>query len=141
MNYSEVKKDLFTVPEDYHLAHCISADAKMGAGIAVQFKKRFDLSETTEKGRRRHLSEGTCYRDGRVLNLITKKVYWSKPTYMSFEASLQDMRRVIVEEGITKVAMPRIGAGLDRLEWATNRETLHEVFGDLDIEILVCYQD
>ena len=26
MKYSEKNKDLFTVPEDYYLAHCISAD-------------------------------------------------------------------------------------------------------------------
>ena len=26
MKYREENKDLFTVPEDYYLAHCISAD-------------------------------------------------------------------------------------------------------------------
>lgn len=30
-----INRDLFTMPEEYFLAHCISSDAKMGAGIAV----------------------------------------------------------------------------------------------------------
>ena len=42
MIYKEEVKDLFTVPEDYYLAHCISADFGMGKGIVVEFNKRFD---------------------------------------------------------------------------------------------------
>lgn len=30
-------RDLFTVPTDYYLAQCISADFGMGKGIAVAF--------------------------------------------------------------------------------------------------------
>lgn len=36
-----VEGDLFSCPADESLAHCISEDCRMGAGIAVQFKKRF----------------------------------------------------------------------------------------------------
>lgn len=35
MKYSEVKGDLFSVSNEYMLAHCISADCRMGAGIAA----------------------------------------------------------------------------------------------------------
>lgn len=34
MTIKEEKRDLFTMPSDYALAHCISADFKLGAGIA-----------------------------------------------------------------------------------------------------------
>ena len=43
MTYREESKDLFTVPGDYYLAHCISADFGMGKGIVVEFNKRFDM--------------------------------------------------------------------------------------------------
>lgn len=36
-----VKGDLFACPKTDSLAHCISEDCRMGAGIAVLFKKRF----------------------------------------------------------------------------------------------------
>ena len=40
MKLIEVKQDLFIVPKDYALAHCISADYALGAGIAKEFAKR-----------------------------------------------------------------------------------------------------
>ncbi len=43
MNYIEKIQDLFSVPEDYYLVHCISADFALGKGIALEFKKRFDM--------------------------------------------------------------------------------------------------
>ena len=45
MTYRKENKDLFTVPEDYYLAHCISADFGMGKGIVVEFNKRFDMKQ------------------------------------------------------------------------------------------------
>ena len=41
MEFREEKRDLFSVPDDYYLAHCISADFAMGKGIAVEFNRRF----------------------------------------------------------------------------------------------------
>lgn len=47
-----VTGNLFTCPEDEALAHCISEDCRMGAGIAVVFKKMFsgveELKEQSE---------------------------------------------------------------------------------------------
>jgi len=34
----EINEDLFNLPYDYALAHCVAEDLKMGAGIAVNFK-------------------------------------------------------------------------------------------------------
>ena len=42
MVYREEVRDLFSVADDYFLAHCISADFAMGKGIAVEFNKRFN---------------------------------------------------------------------------------------------------
>lgn len=38
---NEVQGDLFSCPVSDSLAHCISADARMGKGIAVLFKNKF----------------------------------------------------------------------------------------------------
>lgn len=37
------------------------------------------------------------------------------------------------------LAMPKIGCGLDRLQWSKVREIIKEEFKDLDIEIEVRY--
>lgn len=50
-----VTGDLFSCPEDESLAHCISEDCRMGAGIAVIFRKKFngveELKEQSESHR------------------------------------------------------------------------------------------
>lgn len=138
MIYKEEYKDLFTVSDDYYLAHCISSDAKMGAGIAVMFRKKFNLGQFQKNAANTPYKVGSCELVDRVLNLITKKVYYGKPTYETFTMALQDMKRVALEKGISKIAMPQIGAGLDKLSWGKNREIINDVFSDTDIEILVC---
>ena len=45
MIYKEEIRDLFSVPEDYYLAHCISADFGMGKGIVVEFNNRFNMKQ------------------------------------------------------------------------------------------------
>ena len=36
-----VRGDLFSCPADEALAHCISEDCRMGAGVAVLFRNKF----------------------------------------------------------------------------------------------------
>jgi len=140
MIYKEERRDLFKVRDGYSLAHCISSDCKMGAGIAVEFNKIYDLKNIllnnyTDEER----EHPTCIFEKNVFNLITKEVFWHKPTYKSLKQSLLKMKEIVVEKNIKYIAMPRIGTGLDRLRWVEVREIIFEVFDDLDIEILVCY--
>ena len=135
MKYTEVKKDLFSVDRSWYLAHCISADAALGAGIALQFKKRFMLRKLKEL----NLYVGQTVLIDRVFNLVTKELYWHKPTYSTLTAALTEMKNHAVRYDIKKIAMPAIGAGLDRLDWKKNREIIQEVFADTDVEIMVCF--
>lgn len=50
------------------------------------------------------------------------------------------MKTICQKETITKIAMPVIGCGLDKLSWDKVSEAIKEVFSDSDIEILVCKQ-
>lgn len=145
MTYREEAGDLFAVPEDYCLAHCISADFAMGKGIVLEFNRRFDMKRLLRQRYPNYLADyrqnatgGDCLREGRVLNLITKERYFQKPTLATMEAALRRMRELCLEEGIAKVAMPTIGAGLDRLAWGEVSALVQKVFEDTGIEILVC---
>ena len=145
MTYIEKVRDLFSVPEDYYLAHCISADFGMGKGIVVEFNKRFDMKNKLHAKDpdyldryNRHRIGGDCILEGRVLNLVTKERYFHKPTIITMRIALQKMKKICIENNIIKVAMPTIGAGLDRLAWSSVSDQIHMIFSDTDIEILVC---
>ena len=134
------KRDLFNVDKEYCLAHCISSDCAMGAGIAVKFQSSFRLRESLlsnyEIDERKH---PTCIFDKNVLNLITKAKYYEKPTYESLQISLETMKKIAIKNDIKKIAMPKIGCGLDRLQWGNVREIIEDIFKDTDIEFLICY--
>lgn len=139
MNYVEKRMNLFEVDDSYHLAHCISSDCMMGAGIAVDFQKKYKLRFKLLSRPFKERKHPACIRIGKVYNLITKKFAVGKPTYDSLEQALILMRNQMLEEGVYKIAMPKIGSGLDRLHWPRIREIIKEVFKDTDIEILICY--
>ena len=138
MEVKEIHRNLFTVGNEYYLAHCISSDCKMGAGIAVEFNRRFNLRSALLRYSEDVRKHPTCILEGRVFNLITKEKYWNKPTYDTIENSLAVMRDIVRKLNIKYIAIPKIGSGLDRLEWNKVKKIIIEVFKDIDVEILVC---
>lgn len=111
----------------------------MGKGIAVLFRDKFGSIDDL----RRQIPTvgGVCSLPSgsmRIYYLITKPKYWNKPTYESLKASLVSMRDDMVRRGLQKVGMPKIGCGLDGLEWTNVKQILQDVFKDTGIDILVC---
>ena len=49
------------------------------------------------------------------------------------------MKEHAVENSVTKIAMPRIGSGLDRLDWARVRQMIQETFAETSVEVQVYY--
>ncbi len=139
MIIKEEVRDLFTVPQGFYLVHCISGDFALGAGIAKQFVKVYNMKEKLEsRWDFIDKDENKAIIIDNVFNLITKRKYFQKPTYDSLREALEDMKEQANNLLITKLAMPKIGCGLDRLEWSRVKEILEEIFEDTDIEILVC---
>lgn len=145
MIYREENMDLFSVSDDYYLAHCISADFDMGRGIVVEFNRRFDMKRKLQSKYPNYLSQythkrigGDCILEGKVFNLITKERYFHKPTIITMRLALEKMKQICLENNIKKIAMPVIGCGLDRLNWNDVSEQIKSVFTDMHVEILVC---
>ncbi len=148
MTIKEEKRDLFTMPKDYALAHCISADFALGAGIAKEFDKRFncrrklfDMYKRSLVPRWDKIPNGCSVillSDHVIFNLVTKRNYWNKPTLDTIKNALDWMKDQCEMYEINKVAMPRIGCGLDRQNWSDVKSLIEKVFADLDIEIVVC---
>ena len=144
MYYHEEKMDLLKVPQGWWLAHCISGDFALGAGIAKQIDEMFNMKEMLNLlwGKISPMdgkwSVPCCLPCGNVFNLVTKQRYFQKPTLDSLRTALEEMADYVVEMGVTKLAMPKIGCGLDRLDWDDVSAMIHEIFQDIDVEIMVC---
>lgn len=142
MYYHEEKMNLLEVPQGWWIAHCISSDFTLGAGVAKQINEAFHMREMLKENwgdDPELLEENCCLPCGNVLNLVTKRKYWQKPTMDSLREALEDMKLLMENEHIHKVAMPKIGCGLDRLNWDDVAPMIQDIFQDTDIEIMVCY--
>lgn len=73
-----------------------------------------------------------------IYYLVTKQLSNDKPTYGHFWASLQNMRDHIRDNNVKKLAIPKIGCGLDRLEWSIVKHMIEFLFTEVDVEIVVC---
>lgn len=139
MTIDIIKKDLFTIGNDYYLAHCISADFALGAGIAKTFNSKYDMRSKLFNNYPNYVYRGgDALLVNNVFNLVTKAKFFQKPTYESLTEALEMLRNKVISLQITKLAMPMIGCGLDRLQWSRVKNIIESVFIDTDINILIC---
>lgn len=143
MIINEINQDLFAVPQGYYLAHCISGDYALGAGIARKFNEVYDMKFKLHRDYpipqgQKFANVGKALLIDNVFNLVTKERCFNKPTYDSLFQTLLDMREQTEQMNIKKLAIPLLGCGLDCLEWEKVRENIVDAFYSTDIEILVC---
>jgi ribA/ribD-fused uncharacterized protein len=143
-----ISGDLFD--NEHHaqaFVHGCNCQGSMGAGIAKSFRARYPAMY--EEYRRRCEAEprqfnlGDCWlwkADDQpwVFDLGTQEGYWrSRASYEAIETALREMRRQADAEGITSIAMPRIGVGYGGLSWKKVRAIIEAVFGDGDGSLIV----
>jgi O-acetyl-ADP-ribose deacetylase (regulator of RNase III) len=121
------------------LAHGCNCQGSMGAGIATGFRDRYP--EMYEEYRRRCKAEPRRFNLGdawlwkaddppSVFNLGTQEGYWrARASYEAIETALGRMRKKANREGITSIAIPRIGAGHGGLSWKKVRAIIEKVLG------------
>lgn len=147
MILNEEQGNLFSLDRrKYIFAHCISLDCEMGKGIAKRFVSEFKGLKTfckceIEKQNLTTPSVVLYYNNNldMVFNLITKDKYWDKPTYESITKCIEELAYLCKECEAKHLAIPRIGCGLDRLEWSKVKEIIIDKFKDIDITIEVRY--
>lgn len=143
MTITEVVGDLFAVPQGYYLAHCISGDYALGAGIAKSFNEVYDMRFKLHRffpipDGEKSANVGEALLIDNVFNLVTKERCFHKPTYETLYTALCKMHNQCINLSITKLAMPLIGCGLDKLKWERVYNIIEDVFYDTDIDILIC---
>lgn len=149
--------NLFDYQGDYVLAHCIAADFGMSGGIAKQFVDKMNMRDQLKQWASREGVEtiqntygpydtygitrpqliGTAVLIEGTFNLITKLWTYEQPTYENLYRSLEDMRRQVSELSIKKLAMPKIGCGIDGLSWVAVYAMIVTIFKDMNIEIII----
>jgi len=143
---TEIDGDLFAdAPPGAALAQCIGADVKMGAGLAVIFREMFGhinylISQQRQPGQ---VATLPIYKpngelDRYIFNLVTKpKSANCLPREEEIILAVQELAHLCTILGVKTLAMPKIGAGLDRQPWHWVRKVIEQAFAGVDTEILI----
>jgi len=133
--------------------HFVSADLRRSKGVALRLAEMFgpvDLRKGGEcvvglvKMQRLEIKGGHVTH---LLNLITKRKYFHKPAanperFLSdIVTALRNLRDYCDKMRIRRLALPRVGSNLDRVNWRWTQRKLLEIFADLDIELVVYLGD
>ena len=125
------------------ISHCVSADLALGKGIAKTIKDSYPEMMAKLKSYP-HPSIGDClgYTDPKtkrnIINLVTKERYFHKPTYDSMDLALRKFKDLLLSHNINTFAIPKIGCGLDKLDWDRVSYILEGVFYDFEGNCFVC---
>jgi O-acetyl-ADP-ribose deacetylase (regulator of RNase III) len=122
------------------LAHGCNCQGSMGAGIATGFRDRYPAMYAEYRRRCKaescqfHLGDAFLWKaDDKpwVFNLGTQEGVWrARASYEAIEAALRSMREQADREGISSIAVPRVGAGHGGLSWRKVRAVIERVFAD-----------
>lgn len=119
------------------IVHCISNDWKLGAGIAKKIDEQFEVKKNFNYNEIKTSVGDSVAVKGKhatVINLITKELYYHKPTYKTLRASLESLaKNEEYKEHI--LLMPMIGCGLDKLSWDKVSIIIDEVLKDRKIAV------
>jgi hypothetical protein len=132
------------------IAHCISSDLHQSAGVArvVCLKRTYNRPSTwgmpgSAKQPQPHLL-GTVLVNVNpqlpselVFNLITKLHYFHHGDYPHLRLALCALRHEIITRNLHVLAIPKIGCGLDRLNWPIVLKMLRDTFAGLPLTINV----
>ena len=126
----ELRGDLFTCPNNFSLGHCISCDFHLKKGIAKEFLAKFHSTYQDLKGVDFGIGDVAVFGDGQrfIYNLMTKGLYYQKPTYYMLECSLNRMRDHMLANNVSHLALPRLACGLDKLDWPIVKAMLVKCF-------------
>lgn len=159
MTLNEYQGDLFDfeTQDNVVFAHCIASDFGMFGGIAKQFVDKYDmkakLQELYPAGMpntnpvnflpampTRPVLLGKAIKVGNTYNLITKLRTSDIPlNYARLSDALWDLKNQIEKNKETHLVIPKLGCGIDRMEWDIVSRIIEDKFKYTDVTITVAY--
>jgi len=130
------------------LVNTVNTVGVMGKGIALMFKERYpDIfkdyatackNKEVQTGRMFVTQTGKLHGPKWVIHFPTKR-HWRQPSKLEWiDEGLADLRRVLVEKQIDSVAIPPLGAGNGKLDWADVKPLIEKHLADLPgVEVIV----
>jgi O-acetyl-ADP-ribose deacetylase (regulator of RNase III) len=132
------------------LAHGVAANDPMNKGLALSLHEQYpsmhkDFHHWCHTA---HRKPGEAWVWGgaegvRIVNLLTQDGGYGsdnrpgRASERNVSHALRSLKKIIVSEGFTSLALPRLATGVGGLEWRQVKPLIQAQLGDLDIPIFV----
>lgn len=119
----------------------VNTDGVMGKGLALQFAERAPLAKTLYERacHRGLLTEGRIYTvelpDRKIVFLPTKTTWRAKSRLTYIESGLAALVKEWPRLGLKSIAVPALGCGAGKLDWADVKPILIKHLEGLDAEV------
>ena len=123
------------------IGHCISADDRMSQGFADFLSHRVPGLRSTCRKAKLFMgkffpfwnSTGKRY----IYNLVTKERFCDEPNLSTLPKTLEAMKIHASMNGVSTIAIPKLGCGLDQMNWQEVVELLRDTFAYADGQLVV----
>jgi len=132
------------------IAHGIAPGDPFDQGLALALRERWPamLKDFRHYSHAHHPSSGQAWVWGastgqRIINLLTQdaapgeKGRPGRARLENVNHALRELSRIVKEEKLTSVALPRLATGVGGLEWKDILPLIHAQLGLLDIPVIV----
>ena len=133
----EVKGNLFQHTDNVFIAHCISGDIALGAGVAKEINSHYNTKLKLKRKFGDTIEPGKAVLVDNIFNLVDKRRCRDKADIAYLTDALIDMKNQCDIYGIKHIIMPRVGCGRDRLNWMDVKNNIDDIFGNSDITITI----
>lgn len=142
--------NIFNIPGVNNYAHGCNCAGAMGKGIAVQFKEKFPEMYLQYKKLCKSgafaLGEVFMYNygDGMVFNLGTQQSWTTQAEISAVDAAIGKMLQLAAENQVKQIALPKIGAGLGKLDWESVKQVINEqaaAYPEMDLFVVENFKE
>ena len=123
------------------IGHCISADVRMSEGFADFLSHRIPGLRSTCRKTRLFMGQVYSFWDSTgkryIYILVTKESFCDKPNLSTFSKTLEAMKIHASKNGISTIAIPKLGCGLDQMNCQEVVKLLRDIFAYADVQLVV----
>ncbi|KAK5639206.1 hypothetical protein RI129_011698 [Pyrocoelia pectoralis] len=111
----------------------------MSEGLAYEFEKKFKHKIKLLNENLKLHNLGIIMENNRAIYyLVTKINHWDKPTYSDLFKTLVKLKNHLIMNDQYSISLPRLGCGLDKLNWAIVKEIIEYIFRNTKIHSMLC---
>ena len=124
--------------EPNSIGHCISADARMSKRFSDFISHRISGLRSTCRKTKLFVGKVFPFWDttGKryIYKLVTKERFNDQPNLSTLSKTLEAMKIHASTKGVSTIAIPKLGCGLDQVNWQEVVKLLRDVFAYADVK-------